>query len=143
MSETKPLDFTKFRERIGDLRGKDYWRSLEELSRSEVFDEFFQSEFPQQAVALSNGVDRRSFVKLMGASVALPFLDAMVAAKGAGIAPTPGAERTRFLAIEELPLALGFAVVAGGDFRRAIEDGVNSGRDTDSIAPSSRCAVVP
>ena len=74
MSETKPLDFTKFRERIGDLRGKDYWRSLEELSRSEVFDEFFQSEFPQQAVALSNGVDRRSFVKLMGASVALAGL---------------------------------------------------------------------
>ncbi|MGZ8867613.1 MAG: TAT-variant-translocated molybdopterin oxidoreductase, partial [Thermoanaerobaculia bacterium] len=74
MSETKPLDFTRFRERIGDLRGKDYWRSLEELSRSDVFDEFFESEFPRQAAALSNGVDRRSFVKLMGASVALAGL---------------------------------------------------------------------
>ncbi|HUP50513.1 MAG TPA: TAT-variant-translocated molybdopterin oxidoreductase [Thermoanaerobaculia bacterium] len=74
MSESKPLDFTAFRERIGDLRGKEYWRSLEELSRSEAFDEFFQSEFPQQALALSRGVDRRSFMKLMGASVALAGL---------------------------------------------------------------------
>ena len=68
------LDFTQFRERIGDLRGKDYWRSLEELSRTEAFDEFFESEFPQQALSLSRGVDRRSFVKLMGASVALAGL---------------------------------------------------------------------
>jgi ADP-ribosylglycohydrolase len=35
--------------------------------------------------------------------------------------------------IEELPLALGFALVNGGDFRKSIEDGINSGRDTDSI----------
>ena len=40
---------------------------------------------------------------------------------------------SRLYAIEELPLALGFALVNGGDFRRAIEDGINSGRDTDSI----------
>jgi hypothetical protein len=37
----------------------------------------------------------------MGASVALPFLDAMVAAKGLG-AQAPGADRTRLLAIEEV-----------------------------------------
>lgn len=47
--------------------------------------------------------------------------------------PTPNYQPSRFLSIEELPLALGFALVANGDFRRAIEDGVNSGRDTDSI----------
>jgi hypothetical protein len=46
---------------------------------------------------------RRTFLRgAMGASVALPFMDAMVAAKGAGRAPAPGAERTRFLAIEEV-----------------------------------------
>jgi len=73
MSERK-LDFTKFRERVGDLRGKEYWKSLEDLSRSDAFDEFFQSEFPQQALALEKGVDRRSFVKLMGASVAMAGL---------------------------------------------------------------------
>jgi molybdopterin-containing oxidoreductase family iron-sulfur binding subunit len=76
MSDPKTLDFTAFRERVGDLRGKEFWRSLEDLSRSEAFDEFFASEFPQQAVALEKGVDRRDFVKLMGASVAMAGLAA-------------------------------------------------------------------
>lgn len=40
---------------------------------------------------------------------------------------------SRWGAIEELPVALGFALLNGGDFRAGIEDGVNSGRDTDSI----------
>lgn len=39
----------------------------------------------------------------------------------------------RLGSIEELPLALGFCLVNDGDFRRSIEDGINSGRDTDSI----------
>lgn len=40
---------------------------------------------------------------------------------------------SRVNAIEELPLALGFAVVNDGDFYKTIQDGINSGRDTDSI----------
>lgn len=40
---------------------------------------------------------------------------------------------SRLHAIEELPLALGFCLFNAGDFRRSIEDGINSGRDTDSI----------
>jgi len=72
----KELDFKQFRQRIGDLRGREYWRSLEELARSDAFDEFFQEEFPRQAVALGNGVDRRNFIKLMGASVAAAGLAA-------------------------------------------------------------------
>lgn len=40
---------------------------------------------------------------------------------------------SRLASIEELPLALGFCLVNDGDFRAAIEDGINSGRDTDSI----------
>ncbi len=40
---------------------------------------------------------------------------------------------SRLGSIEELPLALGFALVNGGAFRKTIEDGINSGRDTDSI----------
>lgn len=40
---------------------------------------------------------------------------------------------SRLNAIEELPLALGFCVVNDGAFRPSIEDGINSGRDTDSI----------
>ncbi|HEX6100467.1 MAG TPA: TAT-variant-translocated molybdopterin oxidoreductase [Thermoanaerobaculia bacterium] len=76
MSDNKTLSFTDFRARVGDLRGKEYWRSLEELSRSDVFDDFMHQEFPQQAVALDKGVDRRDFMKLMGASVAMAGLAA-------------------------------------------------------------------
>jgi MoCo/4Fe-4S cofactor protein with predicted Tat translocation signal len=76
MSEPKTLSFTEFRARVGDLRGKEFWRSLEELSRSDAFDEFFAQEFPQQALPLQKGVDRRNFMKLMGASVALGGLAA-------------------------------------------------------------------
>lgn len=46
---------------------------------------------------------------------------------------TDAYQPSRLRSIEELPLALGFALANGGDFRRSIEDGVNSGRDTDSI----------
>ena len=76
MSDNKTLNFTDFRARVGDLRGKEYWRSLEELSRSDVFDDFMHQEFPQQALALDKGVDRRNFMKLMGASVAMAGLAA-------------------------------------------------------------------
>ncbi|HYI08619.1 MAG TPA: TAT-variant-translocated molybdopterin oxidoreductase [Thermoanaerobaculia bacterium] len=72
----KTLNFTDFRARIGDLRGKEFWRSLEELSRSDAFDEFFAQEFPQQAVPLEKGANRRDFMKLMGASVAMAGLAA-------------------------------------------------------------------
>ncbi len=47
--------------------------------------------------------------------------------------PSDAYQPSRRHSIEELPLALGFAIVNGADFRRSIEDGVNSGRDTDSI----------
>jgi ADP-ribosylglycohydrolase len=40
---------------------------------------------------------------------------------------------SRFLSIEELPLALAYIVLHEGDFLEAIKDGVSSGRDTDSI----------
>jgi MoCo/4Fe-4S cofactor protein with predicted Tat translocation signal len=70
----KHLDLPSFRAR---LRADGYWRSLDELARSgEEFDEFFDREFPQQAIPLAKGVDRRNFVKLMGASVAMAGLAA-------------------------------------------------------------------
>ena len=37
-------------------------------------------------------------------------------------------------AIEEVPIALGFLVVTGGDYEETIFGGVNYGRDNDSIA---------
>src|ERR1043165_5376555 len=73
---TDKLTFDTFRARIGDTRQREYWRSLDELSRSEAFDEVLASEFPQQALPLQRGVDRRDFMKLMSASMALAGLAA-------------------------------------------------------------------
>ncbi|GGM13878.1 ADP-ribosylglycohydrolase family protein [Nakamurella endophytica] len=41
---------------------------------------------------------------------------------------------SRTKAIEELPIALGYLVATGGDFRRGVLGAVNYGRDSDSIA---------
>ncbi|MFK4119571.1 ADP-ribosylglycohydrolase family protein [Streptomyces longwoodensis] len=50
-------------------------------------------------------------------------------------APSLGARRpSRLHAIEELPVALGMVVAAGGDYRQAVLGAVNYGRDCDSIA---------
>ncbi|MEO8758898.1 MAG: ADP-ribosylglycohydrolase family protein [Devosia sp.] len=46
---------------------------------------------------------------------------------------TDAYQPSRLHSIEELPLALGFALVNDGQFRSTVEDGINSGRDTDSI----------
>lgn len=40
---------------------------------------------------------------------------------------------SRLFSIEELPIALGYITLHDGDFYPSINDGVNSGRDTDSI----------
>jgi ADP-ribosylglycohydrolase len=46
---------------------------------------------------------------------------------------TAAYQPSRLGSIEELPIALGFALINDGNFRKSIEDGINSGRDTDSI----------
>ena len=47
--------------------------------------------------------------------------------------PTNHYTPSRIFTIEELPIALGYSVLHDGDFNEAIVDGINSGRDTDSI----------
>src|SRR5215208_2145770 len=58
--------------------GKKYWRSLEELADTPVFREFVAREFPQQAEEWHSPVERRTFMKLMGASLALAGLSGCV-----------------------------------------------------------------
>ena len=60
------------------IAGKQYWRSLEELAESPLFEEFVQREFPQQAEEWNNPVERRTFLKVMGASLALAGLSGCV-----------------------------------------------------------------
>ena len=51
--------------------GKKYWRSLDELADSPAFREFVSREYPQQAEEWNDPIERRTFMKLMGASFAL------------------------------------------------------------------------
>ena len=52
--------------------GKQYWRSLGELSDTPEFRDWLEREFPAGAAELAgDDVSRRSFLKLMGASMAL------------------------------------------------------------------------
>src|SRR5690349_21766514 len=81
MSETpNKLDLAAVRARLENARGREYWRSLEDLAATPGFKELLDREFPQQAIGWSddeNEVDgRRNFLKLMGASLALGGLAA-------------------------------------------------------------------
>src|SRR5437868_7724947 len=52
------------------------WRSLDELSATEGFQEFLHREFPRQAGEWTDDAGRRNFLKIMGASLALAGLGA-------------------------------------------------------------------
>ena len=58
--------------------GKKYWRSLEELADTPLFRDFVAREFPQQAEEWHDPIERRTFIKLMGASLALAGLSGCV-----------------------------------------------------------------
>lgn len=58
-----------------ELQGPRYWRSLDERVESPEFKEWLHREFPQGA-AEAEGVNRRHFLKIMGASFALAGLGA-------------------------------------------------------------------
>jgi len=69
-----PLDLAAVRERLGKSSGKEYWRSLEELAGDPHFEELLHREFPRYASEWDEAVDRREFLKLMAASLALAGL---------------------------------------------------------------------
>jgi molybdopterin-containing oxidoreductase family iron-sulfur binding subunit len=64
-------DLARLRAKLEATRGREYWKSLEELSESPEVREYLQREFPTPIEA---GVDRREFLTLMGASLALAGL---------------------------------------------------------------------
>ncbi|MDZ7772014.1 MAG: TAT-variant-translocated molybdopterin oxidoreductase [Balneolaceae bacterium] len=49
----------------------NYWKSLNELAQNEEYKEFAEREFPENATELSDRISRRSFLRVMGASVAM------------------------------------------------------------------------
>ena len=79
MSEDRHINFKLMRDRVlASQGGKHYWRSLEELADSPEFREFVEREYPQHAEEWNNPLERRTFLKLMGASLALAGLSGCV-----------------------------------------------------------------
>ncbi len=62
------------REKLKAVRGKKYWRSVDELANTPEFQEAVEREFPGSPHAWGDDVSRRGFLRLMGASVALAGL---------------------------------------------------------------------
>jgi len=67
-------DLAELRRRVAGKQGKQLWRTLDELADSDEFAELIARELPSAESLLE--VDRRQFLKLMGASLALAGLGA-------------------------------------------------------------------
>jgi MoCo/4Fe-4S cofactor protein with predicted Tat translocation signal len=76
-----PLDLAAVRAKLRTKTGKQYWRTLEELSEDPRFEQLLHREFPRQASEWDDSLDRRDFLKLMAASLAFAGLS------GCGKAP--------------------------------------------------------
>ena len=64
----------EIRAKLEAKQGQEYWRSLDELAETAEFKEFLDKEFPRQAAPLESSLDRRDFMKLLGASLAFAGL---------------------------------------------------------------------
>ena len=69
-------DLESARERLSRSRGREFWRSLEELSGDPAFQDLLHREFPRHASEWEEGLDRRRFLQLAAASLAFAGLSA-------------------------------------------------------------------
>ncbi|HLY10598.1 MAG TPA: TAT-variant-translocated molybdopterin oxidoreductase, partial [Planctomycetota bacterium] len=65
------MDWESLRQGLSTLEGREYWRRLEELSTSPSLRRTLEEHLPRPAAALPEGMDRREFVTLLGAALAL------------------------------------------------------------------------
>ncbi len=65
------MDFAAIRSRLAGADGRLYWRSLGELADTPEFRDYLHREFPEQASEWNDPKGRRTFLKLMSASMAL------------------------------------------------------------------------
>ncbi len=71
-------NFALLREQILGRSGKDYWRSIEEFAETPEFEEFVKREYPAHGQEWNDPVTRRSFLKVMGATLALAGMSGCV-----------------------------------------------------------------
>jgi molybdopterin-containing oxidoreductase family iron-sulfur binding subunit len=69
-----PMSLETVREKLKGVRGKKYWRSVDELANTPEFQAAVEKEFPGSPHAWGDEVSRRGFLKFMGASAALAGL---------------------------------------------------------------------
>ncbi|MGA2218023.1 MAG: TAT-variant-translocated molybdopterin oxidoreductase [Terracidiphilus sp.] len=70
----EPMTLAAVREELKGVKGKKYWRSVDELAGTAEFQAAVEKEFPSAAQEWVDPVSRRGFMKLMGASMALAGL---------------------------------------------------------------------
>lgn len=56
---------------MSELTQNTYWKSLNELAQNKEYEKFVEREFPENATELTDGVSRKGFLRIMGASIAL------------------------------------------------------------------------
>jgi molybdopterin-containing oxidoreductase family iron-sulfur binding subunit len=66
-----PMTLAAVRQELKGVKGKKFWRSLDELADTPEFQAAVEREFPSAAQEWVDPVSRRGFLKLMGASMAL------------------------------------------------------------------------
>jgi molybdopterin-containing oxidoreductase family iron-sulfur binding subunit len=69
-----PMNLDAVREKLKGVRGKKYWRSVDELANTPEFQAAVEKEFPGSPHGWGDEVSRRGFLKFMGASAALAGL---------------------------------------------------------------------
>jgi molybdopterin-containing oxidoreductase family iron-sulfur binding subunit len=73
----EPLDIAALRKLAVEGRGKEIWRSFDDLADTDQFKEYLKEEYPRHSSAVID-LSRRDFLKLLGASVAFAGLTACV-----------------------------------------------------------------
>ena len=86
-SKDSKQNFAKLRASILEQSGKEQWRSVEEFVDAPEFEEFVKYEYPEHAEEWENGLSRRNFMKVMGASLAFAGLSGCVIQPAEKIVP--------------------------------------------------------
>ena len=86
-SQDSKSNFALMRDKILSQSGKDYWRSVDEFVDAPEFEEFVKREYPVHSEDWDNAVSRRTFVKLMGGTLALAGLSGCVIQPAEKIVP--------------------------------------------------------